>query len=62
MYDQINLSDAEWALVIELLQQEHHNLPMEIHHTRVASYREKLRHRHEMVGTLLERLQPVGTA
>ena len=57
MNEQIKLSDAEWALVIELLQREHHDLPTEIHHCRVASYREELKHRHEMVRSLLERLQ-----
>ena len=55
------LSEAEWALVIELLQRERHDLPAEIHHTRVASYREDLRRRAAMVNSLLERLQ-TGTS
>ncbi len=62
MNEQPKLSDAEWALVIELLQREHHDLPTEIHHTRVASYREELRHRYETVRSLLGRLQPTKTA
>jgi hypothetical protein len=51
------LSEAEWALVIELIEREHHDLPAEIHHCRVQSYREELRRRHEMVKSLLERLR-----
>ncbi len=57
-----NLSEAELALVVELLQREHHDLPTEIHHCRVASYRDELKHRHEMVRSLLERLQAKKTA
>ncbi|MGA2619082.1 MAG: hypothetical protein ABSF26_15850 [Thermoguttaceae bacterium] len=62
MNEQPKLSEAEWALVIELLQREHHDLPGEIHHCRVASYRDELRRRHEMVRSLLERLQVTKTA
>jgi len=62
MNEQPKLSDAEWALVIELLQREQHDLPTEIHHTRVASYRDELRHRYEMVRNLLGRLHPPKTA
>jgi len=57
MYEQPNLSEAEWALVVELLQQERDELPVEIHHTRTASVREGLRNRMEMVRGLLERLE-----
>jgi hypothetical protein len=42
MNEQPNLSEAEWALMVELLQREHHELPAEIHHCRVAGYREEL--------------------
>jgi len=56
------LSEAELALVIELLQREHHDLPTEIHHCRVNSYRDELKQRHEMVRSLLERLQAKKTA
>ena len=62
MDEQPKLSEAEWALMIELLQREHHDLPTEIHHCRVASYRDELRHRHELVRGLLERLQAKKTA
>ena len=57
MNEQPKFSEAELALVIELLQCEHHELPDEIHHCRVASYRDELKRRHEMVKNLLERLQ-----
>jgi hypothetical protein len=57
MDEQPRLSEAEWALMVELLEREYHELPVEIHHCRVASYRDELRRRHEMVKGLLERLQ-----
>jgi hypothetical protein len=56
MNEQPKLSEAEWALIIELLQRDHHDLPTEIHHCRVSSYRDELRQRHEMVKNLLKRL------
>ena len=56
MNEQPKLSEAEWVLVVELLQREHHDLPAEIHHCRVSSYRDELRQRHEMVKNLLGRL------
>jgi uncharacterized membrane protein YccC len=52
-----NLSEAEWALVAELLQREQDELPVEIHHCRVSAYREELRKRLNLVHGLLERLQ-----
>ena len=42
MNEQPKLSEAEWALVIDLLQQERDQLPAEIHHTRSAAFREEL--------------------
>ena len=56
MNEQPKLSDAEWALVIQLLQAEYHDLPGEMHHCRAPSYHNELRQRHEMVKSLLERL------
>lgn len=61
MSEQPKLSEAELTLVIELLQREHHDLPTEIHHCRVTSYRDELKHRHEIVRSLLERLQAKNT-
>lgn len=57
MIDQPHLSDAEWALLVELLEREQQELPVEIHHCRVNSYRDELHRRQEMVLGLLERLQ-----
>jgi repressor of nif and glnA expression len=51
------LSEAEWALVVELLERERGELPAEIHHTRTSALREQLRQRLEMVEGLLARLR-----
>lgn len=61
MVDQPKLSDAEWDLVIELLERERGELPAEIRHTRVSSVRDELRQRLEMVQQLLERLRIAAT-
>jgi len=61
MNDQPKLSKAEWALVVELLERELHDLPGELHHTRVTSYREELKRRSELVKNLLERLSSPRT-
>jgi hypothetical protein len=60
MDGQPRFSDEELTLVVELLQREHDDLPTEIHHCRVASYRDELRHRQQIVKDLLHRLQTVG--
>jgi hypothetical protein len=57
MNDQPKLSDAEWGLVIELLQQELHELPVEIRHTRSSDFSEDLHRRLEMVRSLVARLR-----
>lgn len=57
MSEQPKLSAAEWALVIELLKREQHELPAEIHHTRVTSYRNELHQREALVEQLLDRLE-----
>ena len=62
MSEQPKLSDAELALVIELLEREHHDLPTEIHHCRVRTYRDELKRRHELVESLLARLQATKTS
>ena len=49
MYDEPRLSDQEWAMVVELLERERNELPVEIHHTRNANVRDKLHHRAETV-------------
>jgi hypothetical protein len=60
MYDEPRLSEAEWTLVVELLERERSELPVEIHHTRSASVRAELQERAEMVRGLLARLRTVA--
>jgi len=57
MAERPQLTDAEWGLIVELLEREHNELPTEIHHTRTASVREDLRVRQEAVRCLLDRLK-----
>lgn len=57
MYDQPVLSEAEWALVSDLLKQERDELPAELHHCRSAEYHDALRSRQDMVNDLLARLR-----
>ena len=57
MYNEPKLSEAEWALVIELLEREHDELPAEMHHTRNSEMRDDLQHRADLVRELLERLR-----
>jgi hypothetical protein len=61
MNEQPQLSDAEWALIVELLEWELHDLPAEVHHSRVIRVRDNLRHREEMVKSLLARLRQSAT-
>jgi len=54
-------SAAELELILELLERERSELPVEIRHTRTAKLREELHRRQDMVRSLLERLQtPAG--
>jgi hypothetical protein len=57
MHDEPRLSEAEWALVVELLERERSELPVEIHHTRSSAVRTELQERAEMVRSLLSRLR-----
>jgi hypothetical protein len=57
MYDEPRLSDEEWDLVVELLECERNELPVEIHHTRNSEVRGELQQRADMVSSLLSRLQ-----
>lgn len=62
MIDQLRLSEAEWTLMVELLERELSDLPVEIHHSRVASMREELSARRDLVRGLLDRLRPAMVA
>ncbi|MCE5267971.1 MAG: hypothetical protein LLG00_08805 [Planctomycetaceae bacterium] len=57
MYDEPRLSDQERALVIELLERERAELPVEIHHTVNSRVREELHQRERTVRELLDRLR-----
>ncbi len=61
MFDEPKLSEAEWALILELLERERSELPVEIHHTRSSSVRAELQERAEMVRGLLSRLRTPAT-
>ncbi len=58
MHDQPKLSEEEWALVIELLERERRELPVEMHHTRNSRVRGELQQRAHRVQELLDRLRP----
>jgi hypothetical protein len=61
MNQQLRLSEDEWALIVELLESERSELPVEIHHTRTASVRQELHRRADMIEGLLQRLRvPAG--
>lgn len=61
MADQPKLSEAEWALLAELLEQEDNELPAEIRHTRTQEVKDQLHQRLELVRQLRERLREVAT-
>ncbi|MBN2023877.1 MAG: hypothetical protein JW809_13930 [Pirellulales bacterium] len=55
-----DISYAEWALLVELLEREQNTLPEEIDHSGLAHVKVDLEQRLETVDNLLERLQAVG--
>jgi hypothetical protein len=57
MLEEPRLSESEWELIVEMLERERSELPVEIHHTRSASVRTELHQRAEMVRNLLARLR-----
>jgi hypothetical protein len=52
------LSQDEWALVVQLLERERSELPPEIHHTTSNTMRQHLHERLEMVERLIKCLHP----
>ena len=62
MHDQPILTESEWALVIELLQLEQRELPVEIRHATGLVAREEMHRRLQMVQSLLSRLQSTVAA
>jgi len=57
MSQQPVLNEAEWRLVLELLERESYYLPVEIHHTDKRSYRADLRSRLEIITDMAERIR-----
>jgi len=55
-----DISYAEWALLVELLEREQTMLPEEIHHARLSHVKDDLRQRLDVAQQLLERLQAIG--
>ncbi len=51
------LDKAEWDVVIELLERDRRELPVEIHHTATRECRQHLRDRLKIIDALLERLR-----
>jgi hypothetical protein len=51
------LDKAEWDLVVELLERERREVPLEIQHAATKEYRQQLRDRLGTVDGLLERLR-----
>ena len=60
-YDEPRLTEAEWALVVELLERERNELPVERHRSRNAGVRAELLERAEMVRELLGRIKGAVT-
>ncbi len=57
MCGEAEFSEVERELIIELLERERADLPIEIRHTRTSSVRDDLRGRAEMVKRLLGRME-----
>ena len=53
------LSEREWDLILELLENERRELPTEIRHCDTAHVRQELEERQRVVENLIHRLQPV---
>lgn len=57
MNERPELTQEQLELLIELVEREERELPTEIHHTRLANYRDALHHRLDVVRGALERLR-----
>jgi hypothetical protein len=61
MFSHEDFSEAEKALVLELLENERSELPVEIRHTVNSGMREELHERAKLVRGLIDRLRmPAG--
>lgn len=57
MREQPVLNDEQWGLLVELLQLEERELPVEIRHATGMEARQEMHHRLEVVRDLLARLR-----
>ncbi len=57
MREQPRLSDFEWSVVLDLLEQESHELPVEIRHTKSTEFTKNLHDRLDIVTALIERIR-----
>ena len=51
------LNEEEREILVELLDRERSSLAVEIHHSRTAKFRDGLRHRFDVITTLMPRLK-----
>ena len=54
------LDKDEWDLVVQLLERECRDLPLEIHHTATKEFRQFLRDRLKRTEALLDRIRPMA--
>jgi len=59
---QPELTDAEWELMLQLIEEQRRELPSEIHHTDHAGVREALHQRQKMRNQLIERIRAGAAA
>ncbi len=60
MTTQPMLQEQEWAIIMELLESEKRELPMELRHTDSKEYAEALEGRRHLIEGLIERLRAQG--
>lgn len=56
------LNEKEWSLVMQLLEAEQHDLPVEMRHTDSQRYSDALDERRTVVQDLVQRLRSQGIA
>ena len=56
------LDDKEWGLIMDLLEHERRDLPVELRHTDSRTYADALDERRTMIEDLIQRLRAQGVA
>ena len=54
------LSEAQWTIVLDLLNREHKQLLIEIRHTDTHDFREQLQERLSLVEATIARIRPLA--